>query len=391
MSINGSLLRIRLTKATLNMASNYQLMNIFPHSWTEEDKLSFPTISKPISHGGFSLSPNGQFERNSHRMHYIVVPPIQHFPLSLRDNDTTRNQHKMPELLLDNMLQFIESSRFSFLKAMNMRVVVDAHVVCTSEVLELIMCAPYEHKSGWSLGVTRYRNTMYICRMDSVQPNAFDQDHLKQVMEESWLMTLRKHCLKESGTGALNNKRSLGGRFHGVFSFDLNGNRILFDSPVLAEPNPNEGGSNPNWAELQMRLVHMSRQDWAIHNRTEALKWWVKCFLLGIESLYIAHRDEHAFVHNIQKTSARDLWKSCDQFWSTHVCANFLLRFLAYISQVMAPIDCPSTVYLFEFDAKQGILAYKPYPGRNQFTFVADWYRMMLDEHAEDICTPVQR
>jgi len=30
-------------------------------------------------------------------------------------------------------------------------------------------------------------------------------------------------------------------------------------------------------------------------------------------------------------------------------------------------------------------VAYAAYPGRNQYTFVADWYRMMLDEHIEDL------
>ncbi|KAI8040056.1 protein cutoff [Drosophila gunungcola] len=370
------------------MISNYQILNIHAHSWTEEDKHLFPTISKPVSHGGFSLSPTGQFEANTKRIGFIVVPPTNRFPLSLRDNEHAQKPAKIPKYFLDNMFLFIESSRFALLKPANMRVEVNAHIVCTSEVLELIMCAPYENKTGWSLGVSRYRNTMYICRVDSEQADPFDQDNLRRIMQESWLKKLQKYCVFENGIVGPKNKHGSeeAGAFHGVFSFELNGNRVLFDSPVLAEMNSNGFfGPAQNWAELQMRLVHMNRLDWTAHNRTEALKWWVKCFLLGIESLYIALRDEHAFVLDIQKTSVRDLWKNCEKDWSTIVCANFLVRLLNCMSQVMAPVDCPSTVYIFKYDAMQGKVAYKAFQGRNQYTFIPDWFRTMLDEHMEDI------
>ncbi|XP_017011015.2 protein cutoff [Drosophila takahashii] len=369
------------------MNSNFLILNIDVHSWTEQDVHVFPTISKPVSHGGFILSPTGHFERNAQGMRFIVMPSSNRFPISLRSNEP-QVQRKNHQVLLDNMLQFIESTRFSFLKVnSNMRVELNAHIVCTSEVLELMMCAPYENKSGWSLGVSRYRNTMYICRLDSEQPDAFDGDNFRKVMQESWLRKLHKYCVFENGVVEPRNQQSPEetGCFHGVFSFDLNGNRVLFDSPVLAELNPNGfNGPAHNWAELQLRLVHMNRADWATHNRTEALKWWVKCFLLGIESLYIAHRDENAFVLNIQKTSVRDLWKDCEKDWSTGVCANFMVRLLNSISQIMAPIDCPSTVYLFKFDPTRGKVAYQAFQGRNQYTFLADWFRTMLDDHMED-------
>ncbi|EDW90872.1 protein cutoff [Drosophila yakuba] len=370
------------------MISNYKILNIQAHSWTEEDKQIFPTISKPVSHGGFIWTPNGHFERNFKKIPYIVVPPINKFPISVRHEEPSQKQEKMPQLFLDNILQYIESSSFSYLKVGdNLRAELNVQIVCTSEVLELMMCAPYEKKTGWSLGVTRYRNTMYICRINSEKPDPFDEDYLRRIMQESWLRKLRSHCVFENGVEMQEqNQSSENFRFNVAFSFVLNGNRVLFDSPVLAEMNPNGlNGSTLNWAELQLRPLHMSRSDWSVHNRTEALKWWVKCFLLGIESLYIAHRDENAFVLDIKKTSVRDLWKDCEKDWSTGVCANFMVRLLNCMSQVMAPIDCPSTVYLFKFDASQGIVSYKCLQGRNQYTFVSDWFRMMLDEHTTDL------
>jgi len=73
--------------------------------------------------------------------------------------------------------------------------------------------------------------------------------------------------------------------------------------------------------------MFMSRLDWPEHNRTEALKWWVKCFLLGIESLYIARRDENAHVHNIEKTLVRDLWKSCVSILKSSILSKFIAQF----------------------------------------------------------------
>lgn len=47
-------------------------------------------------------------------------------------------------------------------------------------------------------------------------------------------------------------------------------------------------------------------------------------------------------------------------------------------------MDNPSTVYTFEYDAKHGNVSHRAFEGRNQHTFVADWFRLMLDDHLED-------
>lgn len=219
----------------------------------------FPTITKPVSNGWFAWSPIGQFEPNSQKVPYVVVPPSIKFPISLRYKDSPPKLEKKPNIFLDNMLQYIESSSYMYVMVRNnQQAQLNANIVCTSEVLELMMCAPYEKKTGWSLGVTRYRNTMYICRIDVEQPDPIDQDNLKRAMQEFWLRNLRTHCvfgmkshetsmalqiahvfciLLENGIKMHQHNQSSEEhlRFHGVFSFDLNGNRVLFDSPVLAE------------------------------------------------------------------------------------------------------------------------------------------------------------
>ncbi|KAH8401433.1 hypothetical protein KR009_005449 [Drosophila setifemur] len=375
------------------MISNCTVLNINAHNVPEEDKHRFPTLSKPKSLGGYSVSPLGFFENNMDRMRYIVIPQANNFPFSLRNNEDRQRAKSAQEEDIDNMLLYIESKQQSFLKIINMRAEVNADIVCTSEVLELMMSAPYESKNGWALGVTRYRNTTYICRVDRVEPNPFDSDNLTRIMQADWLSNLHKRCLFDNGMGLPNANQSLeeSSRFNGVFSFELNGKRILFDSPVLAEQSPYQFNGSYIWTDLQLRTSNMNRDEWSIHNRTEAIKWWIKCFLLGIESIYIAYRDENDLVHCIKKTAVRDLWKECENDWSPYVCANFMVRLLGCITQIMAPVDCPSTVYTFEFDANQGKVAYKAFEGRNEHTFVADWFRVMVDEFTADATEQIRR
>ncbi|KAH8389017.1 hypothetical protein KR200_005624 [Drosophila serrata] len=362
------------------------ILNLNAHVISAEDKGQFPTFTMPESHGGYSLSPLGFFENHMRRMRYIVVPSAQNFPLFLRDSDHTKNA-KPSERLLDNLLEYIVQSlpQSNFLRATNMRVELNVDIVCTSEVLELMMRAPYEHKSGWTLAVSRYRNTTYICRVPSPQAeDAFEEHNLRRIMQEARLRKLRQYCLSENGLvlpdGILLCEEP--DRFNGVFSINMNGHRVLFDSPVLAEICTNQfNGPGHNWSELQLRQDNMNRLEWAEHNRTEAIKWWCKCFLLNIQNFFVAYQNENGCVNTIKKTSLRDLWKSCENEWSTNVCANFMVRLLGCITQIMAKIDCLNTVYLFEFDAKLGEVAYEVFEGLNAHTFLGDWFPMNLDEH----------
>ncbi|XP_033252752.1 protein cutoff-like [Drosophila miranda] len=57
----------------------------------------------------------------------------------------------------------------------------------------------------------------------------------------------------------------------------------------------------------------MSVDEWATHNRCDALKWWSKCFLVGIENIYVANVNRDTIAHTINKLSVRQLWKDCEK------------------------------------------------------------------------------
>ncbi|KAH8275132.1 hypothetical protein KR026_000466, partial [Drosophila bipectinata] len=362
------------------------LLNIDAHSFPEEDKKTFPNVTSPKCIGSYSISPFGSFENNNDRMRYIAIPPPKRFPLPLRNQERQVVPIKPPQETIDNTLLFIESMRSSLLNVVDMRVVVNAAFVCPKEVLELIMFAPFENKYGWTLGATRFRGTLYLCVLEKCEPDNFDQDNLERVMKANWIRNLRMQVLSDNGKRqpCSRDMSDENNRFNAAFTLTLNDQSIIFDAPVLAEIKPNQYVSAIEWTDLKLRQDSMNRNEWAHHNRTDAIKWWIDSYLLKLDNMYIAHRDENAFVSTIKRTGAGEMCKELDPVVA-YYCCNFMARLLNCISNVMVHVDNPSTVYTFEYDAKTGKVAQRAFEGRNQYTFVADWFRIMLDEHWEDL------
>ncbi|KAL7735505.1 hypothetical protein ACLKA6_010539 [Drosophila palustris] len=292
-------------------------------------------------------------------------------PISLNATEDTHQENVKEfctsSIYLDNMFFFLRSVKEK------LHTLLDHDFVCSRTVLELLMCAPYDDRNNWTIAASKYRNTIYMCH---VQNNAFgvprfDHEQLKKAI---WMKKLRQHCL----TSGVNNdgqtkdyqQEKDSGQYYGVFSMTITGIRLLFDAPVLAERSSNLF----NYVDLQMRLDTMNRNEWTIFNRTDVLKWWVQSFLVGIQKIYLAYYDSKAIVHRIKPTMIRELYEECKNNWSANVCANFLARFLDAIIKLMANVDSASLVYMFDYDAKNGIISYKVAEDRNQHSFIPDWF-----------------
>ncbi|XP_033242973.1 protein cutoff-like [Drosophila miranda] len=367
------------------MISDEILLNIKPHVITNADRCDFPEFSKPVAHGGFSLSPYGIFENNANRLRYVVVLEMNKFQVHLGDSQPSPPRSLLlSQPGLDNILLYMESTGTSHLSA-KLNVEVSYDIVCTAEVLELILRTPYEMKENWSLAVTKYRNTIYI---SPVFLEGLKTSPMKEVNAD-WLAKLRRHFLSENANAMPTpcDPMEPTGQYHGVFSFSINGTRFIFDSPVLAEGfrTGSDRNSNDVFTELQFCPDSMSVDEWATHNRCDALKWWSKCFLVGIENIYVANVNRHIIAHTINTLSVHQLLKDCEKAWSPQVCVNFLVRLVDQIRSFMSVVDCPKTVYLMKFDASQGEISYTSYLGRNLFTFIPDWFRIMLDLRMEDL------
>ncbi|XP_034653091.1 protein cutoff [Drosophila subobscura] len=365
------------------------ILNLKPHVITQEDRTVFPTFSKPQTHGGFSLSPDGKFEKNENRKRYLFVPPMGKIQVHLGDSEARRSQRlHLLQPSLDNILLYMEGKGTAFLHTKDqVNVEVNHDIVCSSEVLELILRTPYEKEESWTLAITKYRNTIYISPVVLSEPN---NSPMKE-MNAEWIETLRRHFLSEKPNTLPEPRGSMEqtGQYHGVFSVTINGKRFIFDAPVLAESVLNYANVKPEtkeiFTDLQIRPDNMSVDEWTAHNRSQALKWWIKCFIVGIENIHVAYVNRHIIAHTIEKISVRKIFRDCETVWLPHVCFNFMARLVENICSFTASIDCHKTVYLLTFDAIPGKISYKCYPGRSQFTFIPDWFRIMLEERKEDL------
>lgn len=186
------------------MYSNYKILNINARASPPQDKESFPTVKQPIHVGEYSLSAEGHFENSPARICFLNQLPLSQFPFTLIPNveDMHTKKSKPKPRYLDNLFYFLRCSWDSFIKRnVHGFLQLEADIVCSREALQLIMCAPYEYKNNWTLAVSKYRNTIYICPVHNAERplSVFDEKHFKDLLMANWMRTLRQHCLTAGG------------------------------------------------------------------------------------------------------------------------------------------------------------------------------------------------
>ncbi|XP_030381635.1 protein cutoff [Scaptodrosophila lebanonensis] len=247
-----------------------------------------------------------------------------------------------------------------------------------------MMCAPYQKIRNWTLAASYYKNTMYICEIDSEDRTNglhLDQAHLDIAINNSWLEKLKQYCLSESNNRMPDPSQPLEkhGTFNCVFSTTISGIKMIFEAPMIVENSQNRCDAESNFVELKVRPTTMSQLEWSEYYLNVATKWWADCYLVGIDDLFIATCDKNGRIVHIKRTKSREIYKESEKYWSTAVCANFMARLLSTIKCTMIHLNSASTVYIYDFNAMNAQITYKVYEGRNRYTFIPDWYRMMLD------------
>ncbi|KAH8416225.1 hypothetical protein KR222_011643, partial [Zaprionus bogoriensis] len=361
--------------------TNYKILNINVRTQAS-DKMSFPQIKHPKFVGEYSLSPEVHFENSGARIRYLAQLPANLAQFSIKTNEDVAQNDNANCGYLDNMFYFLACSQE------RLQLLADIDIVCSREVLQLLMCSPYDYKLNWAIAVSKYRNTIFMCQVPHQRQAAapsVDYDLLKKNIKLAWLKKLRQNCLLAMDNNIVlpggYHSRQESGQYYGVFNMDICGIRLLFDAPVFAQQCQNSFiGVPKTFVDLQLRSDTMNRAEWTAHNRSEVLVWWVQCFLVGIDHIYIAYHDDEGTVHRIKNTAVRELWEECKNDWSPNLCANFLARFLGTVKKLLLPVNSASSVYLFEYDAKNGHISYKVTEECNEHSFIPDWFRALLGE-----------
>lgn len=83
--------------------------------------------------------------------------------------------------------------------------------------------------------------------------------------------------------------------------------------------------------------------------RNKARNWWAQSFLVGIQEVYAGLRNDNGLVHRVEKYPLKEVVDESKQFWNAAICMKFLEDFLTKVKQDMIEIDCPYTVFLYDY------------------------------------------
>ncbi|XP_034110295.1 protein cutoff [Drosophila albomicans] len=368
------------------MYSNYKLLEVKLRMPNDED--TFPVVKEPINVGVYSVSPEGVFENCNKRMRFFQ--PLVTCPFALGANENLlQDEDVANRSYLDTLLLFLTSTQE------RRQMIRNTEFVCSRDVLVLLLCTPYDRKKKWSIAVSKYRNTIYMCLVpDEDVVEQLDNRRIRILYKNSLLKKLQQHCLV-SRVEDLNRiedyeQRTENGQLYGVFKTTFGDSHLLFDAPVIAEntnnyalngklkncslTNTDSIGQPTTFVDLRLRQDTMSGPEWVAHYTNEMILWWAECFLTGIKTIHVAQHDKDLIVKRFHDLVARDFHLECKKHWSSYACANFMSRFLMDIKKLMAPVDSPNAVYMVEYDPKGEGITYRVEAERNEHTFIPDWY-----------------
>lgn len=146
----------------------------------KNDDLSVFMGNRPILQGFFSVDKNRKYISNASNLKclYLKNDKDEHIHLDL--NKGYENvQHKPPNAAenekLDHLLEFIKRNVLPHRKRMMLQNenlhnnFLGYEFVCFRGLLRLLMCSPYEFRDDWIILATKYKGTIYLCRMETPQ------------------------------------------------------------------------------------------------------------------------------------------------------------------------------------------------------------------------------
>lgn len=171
--------------------------------------------------------------------------------------------------------------------------------------------------------------------------------------------------------------------FCALFSTTLEGKRLLYGAEMdgIISRDPIDKANLPDllnrleFVEVKVKRRETNQRQVDNFHRYKTRNWWCQSFLVNIGKIFVGLRDDRGIVDEIREMNLKELDRDSRQFWSASVCVNFGSQFLAQVTEVMRGADCRDTVYRFEHDSnKFGNIFYSVYEGRNEESFLPDWY-----------------
>lgn len=150
------------------------------------------------------------------------------------------------------------------------------------------------------------------------------------------------------------------------------------NSPVT-EPNPDL--NKLKFVEVKTRMKDTTEQQFRNYVKWKLPKWWCQSFLVGVETIYTGFRTRDGHVKEMESLPVREIPKMAQNVWSPAIMMRFGADFLHTVQDVMMDVDCPHTVYKFDYDAnKNWNVTYEEFEGKNEFSFLPQTHIDLMDK-----------
>ena len=114
---------------------------------------------------------------------------------AVRKEKSARNEKldKLLEWILMNKTTFSVNGEESPLHTLS------TNFVCFRGLLTTLMCTPYEKREDWEFVALKYKETIYLCRIETEQQRLFEQrKNDRQKHMESWGFKFEQFVLSDS-------------------------------------------------------------------------------------------------------------------------------------------------------------------------------------------------
>ncbi|KAH8286680.1 hypothetical protein KR018_009968 [Drosophila ironensis] len=344
--------------------------------------LDLPTQTRfePKAVGFFSINRDGQFFHDMSQLQLIKLPKEDAFPMDLTKQLNLRCAKAFPDYseCLDKILDYIFGKQKQFFKKDVKGFRLQEKIVCHIEVLQKLMYTPHESTEDWSILVSRFKDTIYMC-----------VDYSSDKKADANLLALETVFKYVSHQNVNNNKPpqpEARSSFHYVFEATLDDQlTVLYSTNMCGAVLKNKGIplSLDNLEFIECKLGSVSKtQDATIvkFSPKQTIMWWAECYLKTVKKLYVSSINARGCADFPQFTTVETLCQENDQMRVTQVGHYFLISMLKKIKNIMQEVDDPDVMYRFDYMANSKKIFLKKDVGPKIWNIIPDWYRIALND-----------
>ncbi|KAH8273410.1 hypothetical protein KR026_003781, partial [Drosophila bipectinata] len=357
--------------------------------------------------GFFSVDRNHKFHNDESQLRIIKMPGPMSFPLNVAlrvDPQYLKLFKHFYGDYLDPLLQYMIANPTGFFAAnpYGPGLLAKVPLITQMEVIQELMCTPYNRTENWRIVGSRYRNTSYMCIEvpgGPINPNQQRTNNFEAVL---------KLLMHHGGELFLPNRLQCTAQYKNVFLGELDEElSILYDAPMGGAYVLNNHADSPLTTLSNLRFMDFrvgrcvlddsGRHTSACYGPMEALSWWSECYLKKMKQIYVGCGYPVGLVDRLKEVTASSLIpenvrKIIFNFytnltmilqrsvWSPSICHKFLEYTLRKMMDKMEGTDDPCVTFEFNYVAEKRKIYVRKEAGNRRCPLLPQWYIRMMEK-----------